>query len=630
VLDAMQWYREVQFVAGVPMKQPAAAELGVTVNGMWVGNETIGGETAAASRASNQRLMFSVPLIALTPDAYRSDEARHLLAEVCRDIEGNTAQVPWYYWESEPVYSACIYSPVFLRYIVDRCRTGIDRMMDAVNLDEINTSVGLMSQKPGDSGFCRYCLERFRRELARARSGNEEEVAPDPVTASLDDGALRARLKAHEALYSRYRHFHEVEAFHVVVRLIADLRAYATSRNPEFAITANVAYLGNNARTRGALWGPMWGEHIDFVMSENVYRPVDGGEHLLLPRGKFTAWYRLGSALGSRAPAWICPGIMVPRQLAGQRRTSYYELMFLEAYANCGRWAFNWWPGVDDEERYAATVPARLHAYIRFIAENRQYYERAESANDVAILYLDACISRQPNGHEKYLALAQALAEAGAQYDVIYVGDGRFSGRPLNLDQLTRYKALLIPEAGDLNSDDEETLRTYISQGLGEVVSYTNAATPGASAGSVRWREASDGPLLAFWTSYGEDDRRRVAATTDVLERGRLRSSDPNVNVIRWVIGTEQVLHLLNYNYDEATDQVKSVTDLRIRVPWPSGRSVACSSLRPGLLRPGREEPIQSTAENGDLVLLIPELDLYGLLIMREKPEARIYEAASR
>jgi hypothetical protein len=614
----MRWYREVQFVAGVPMAQPAATELGVTVNGMWAGHVRNRDTTAQAAHASGQRLMFSVPLIALTPDTYQSGDARHLLAEVCRDIHGEMAQVPWYYWESEPVYSACIYSQAFRRYILDQCRAGIDRMMDAVNLDEINTSVGLMSQTAGASGFCTYCLEGFRRHLARRSepAADAAAAAQDAITASLNDGTLCARLKDDEKLYLRYRRFHELEAFRVVLRLIADVRAYATSRNPEFAITANVAYLGNDARTRGALWGPMWGEHVDFVMLENVYTP-GGGKHLLLPRGKFTAWYRLGSGFGSRAPAWICPSIMVPRQLAGQRRTGYYELMFLEAYANGGRWAVNWWPGVDGQQRYAATVPAGLPAYIRFIAENRKYYERAESANDLAILYMDSYISRQPHGHEKYLALAQALAEAGYQYDVLYVGDARFGCRPLNLDQLTRYKALLIPEARDLSSEDAETLTTYLRQGQREVISYIDTAAPGASAGQAPGRSASEAPLIDFWKSYGDDDRRRVAATVDVVASSRLRSSDPKVNVTRWVLGTEQVLHVLNYNYDEATDQVTSVADVRIRVPWPSGRSAACS-----LLRPGRDESIESAAENGDLVLRIPELDLYGLLVMREHPGA--------
>src|SRR5262249_52669545 len=192
-----------------------------------------------------------------------------------------------------------------------------------------------------------------------------------------------------------------------------------TSRSRPMSLTSATT------SARMALWGPMWGEHLDFVMAENTYRvPESGAEspHLLLPRGKFTAWYRLASGFTSRAPAWICPSILVPRQLAGQERTGYYLLMFLEAYANGGRWAYNWWPGVDDRARYSATVPALLKEYIEFITAHRQCFELAETGSELAILYLDTSVSLRPQAHQKYLALAQALAETGYQYDVLYVG----------------------------------------------------------------------------------------------------------------------------------------------------------------------------------------------------------------
>src|SRR5215475_12028805 len=377
----MQWYRQVQFISAVAMPGQWADQLGTTVNGMWASAENRSPEAVARTHDTGHRVLFSVPLIALTPGVYNSDAGRHLLGEVCRDVDGGPARVGWYYWEPEPVYSACIYSPAFRRYLLDRCRNGIDRRMDVVNLDEINTSIGLMNRKAGGSGFCRYCLERFRRH--------------DPSAAS-DDDVLRSRLRQDDAMYARYRRFHELEAFGEVIRFIAELRDYAGSGASavggatDFAITANVAYLGNNVGTHGALWGPMWGEDLHFVMAENTYRvPESGAEspHLLLPRGKFTAWYRLASGFASRAPAWICPSILVPRPLAGRERTGYYLLMFLEAYANGGRWAYNWWPGVDNEARYSATVPARLKDYIEFIAVNREYFEQAGSGNELAILY---------------------------------------------------------------------------------------------------------------------------------------------------------------------------------------------------------------------------------------------------
>ncbi len=161
----MEWYRQVQFIAAVPMAEDAAEELGTTVNGMWAGPEARSDESVAHAHASGQRVLFSVPLTAVVPAVYQAGPTSHLLDEVCRDTQGNQALVPWYYWEPEPVYAACIYSPVFRRYLLRRCRQGIDRGMDVVNLDEINTSIGLMNQDAGAPGFCRYCLSGFRGDL---------------------------------------------------------------------------------------------------------------------------------------------------------------------------------------------------------------------------------------------------------------------------------------------------------------------------------------------------------------------------------------------------------------------------------------------------------------------------------
>jgi len=606
----VRWYRQVQFISAVPMPEQWTADLGTTVNGMWASAENRSPEEVARSHEGGRRVLFSVPLIALTQGVYGSDAGRHLLEEVCRDVEGGPSRVGWYYWEPEPVYSACIYSPVFRRYLLDRCQDGIDRGMDAVNLDEINTCIGLMNRNAGGSGFCRYCLERFRKHHASAGS---------------DDEALRSRLRQDDALYARYRRFHENEAFGEVVRFIGQLRGYAAAAaassaadgSADFAITANVAYLGNNVGTHGALWGPMWGEHLDFVMAENTYRVPEAGAqgaqgpHLLLPRGKFTAWYRLASGFASRAPAWICPSILVPRQLGGQERTAYYLLMFVEAYANGGRWAYNWWPGVDDRARYSATVPAGLKEYIKFIALNSEYFELAETRNDLAILYLDSAISQKPEAHQKYLALAQALAEAGYQYDVLYVGDGRFNPARLDPDRLAPYKALLIPEAGSITDGEADALAAYLTDVRGHVVLYGDAPGPAA------WRREDERPLLRFWTDYQDADRQRIVGTVGTLKYESVTCSDPLVNAIRWTRASEQILHLLNYDYDAATDTVRRVRGLTVRLPWPSGRDAKCN-----LLYPGGEELLTCTTGDGRLVVEVPELDLYGLLVVRESPIA--------
>lgn len=283
----MEWYHQLQFISAVAMPDDLASAYGTTVNGMWAAPEQRSQQMIEEAHAKGCRVLFSVPLIALTPKVYHLPENRYLIDEACRDIEGNTSLVPWYYWESEPVYSICFYSAPFRRYLLERCKEGIQRGMDVVNLDEINTSLGLMNREAGGSGFCANCLGRFRthlrQEAAHSRPGLNVELA------DADDTTLRQHLRDDDELYQQYRRFHEREAYGVAVDFIRELRAFTQTQNPHFAITANLAYLGNMVPDHGDLWGPMWGEDIDFVMMENIYQLERGGEHLLLPRGKFTA-----------------------------------------------------------------------------------------------------------------------------------------------------------------------------------------------------------------------------------------------------------------------------------------------------------------------------------------------------
>jgi hypothetical protein len=584
----MEWYRQVQFVSAVPMPLEAAEAFGTTVNGMWADPERRTADEVARAHEQGQRVLFSVPMIALTPNTYEAESAAHLLDEVCRDVDGGSSECDWYYWESKPVYAACIYSQAFRRYLMDRCREGVDRGLDVVNLDEIMTGIGLMNRKPGGSGFCARCLARFRARVHGLPAGDDE---------------LRAALKADDAMYDQYHRLHEEEAFRVMMGFIRGLRTYADERNPGFAISANVAYLGNAVPTFGALWGCLWGPHLDFAMMENHYRVERGSPHLVLPRGTFAPWYRLGSSFKG-SPTWICPSITVPKQMEGQPRTTYYELMFLEAYANRGRWGYYWWPGVDVERRLAATAPEVLKDHISFIRDHRELYEDAVPNNELAIVYADDAIAARPETHDTYVALAQALAERGYQFDVVYVGDGRFNPNELDAETLRRYRAILLPEARDLGPAPTAAVEAFARAG-GEVTAYSESPLDPELV-----RTADGQMLFDFWTHYRDEDRDRILASVQAPTSARIESSDPSVVVTRYELGARQVLHLLNYRYDEAGDTVTPARDLRLRIPWDGAAATA------RLLDLEGEHEVAAKSENGTLVVEIPELAIYGVLVI--------------
>jgi hypothetical protein len=388
-----------------------------------------------------------------------------------------------------------------------------------------------------------------------------------------------------------------------MTEFIRDLRSHAVG-SPEFAVSANVAYLGSLVVAFGSLWGALWGRYVDFILMENHYRVEPRSPHLLLPRGTFAPWYRLGHAV-TGAPTWICPSITVPRQLAGERRTTYYLLMFLEAYANAGRWGYYWWPGVDAETRLAATAPEALKTYIPFLDAHRELYEDAVSDNQLAVLYADRSVLARPPTQDKYIALAQALAETGHQFDVVFCGDGQFNAESVDPAALARYHTVVLPEARELGGDLVAALESYVHSG-GRLVVFSESPLDPALI-----REVTGDLLVDFWRHYRDEERTRIVDEVAAPPTAQIVASDPAARITRFRLGERQVLHLLAYSYDEVADAVQPIRDLDLRIPWPTSEAPVCT-----LADLDGEHRLRGRLDNGALAVEIPILDPYAVLVV--------------
>src|SRR5262249_47580958 len=158
--------------------------------GMWADPERMTAGDVSLAHEGGRKVLFSVPMIALIPRVYEAEAA--LLDMVCRDVSDEPAECEGYYWESKPVYAACIYRDAFRAYLCSCCVEGIEAGMDVVNLDEIMTTIGLMNLNPRGSGFCFRCLDRFRQHL------REDGGAALP---QMDDDALRDAIRQDDELY---------------------------------------------------------------------------------------------------------------------------------------------------------------------------------------------------------------------------------------------------------------------------------------------------------------------------------------------------------------------------------------------------------------------------------------------
>jgi hypothetical protein len=268
------------------------------------------------------------------------------------------------------------------------------------------------------------------------------------------------------------------------------------------------------------------------------------------------------------------------------------------------RWGYYWWPGVNVRTRLEATAPEELKDHIRFIRDHRELYEDATPDNELAILYPEGPIAPRPEGHRKYLALAQALAERDVQFDVVYVGDGRFLADDLDREALARYRTVLVPEARDLGETPVAALEAFARAGGDVTVFSESSLDPGLV------RQADGELLLDFWRDYRDDDRERIVESIAAPSSARIGSSDPAVRVIRYAVGDRQVIHLLDYRYDEATDAVTPIRDLRLRIPWPDGHA-SCT-----MVDLGGEQRLPVENEDGALVVEVPELDPYAVLVV--------------
>lgn len=583
-IAAPAWLSDLTFIAAVALPEEWADEFGTTVNGMWADPEDWTPETVAAAHAKGRRILVSVPLIALTHQVYEREAFGYLMDEVCRDIDGGLAEVEWYYWDAKPVYALCIHSPVVRTYLVDRLRGAMESGADLVNADEIQTNIGLLTRKPKGSGFCDRCLTTSEaiRVAAGSRGVNEPPAAD-----------VRAWLRDDLELFEAFMVEQQAKAFKETKDLLEELRTIARSDGQPVAITANVTALGGFIGSMGRLWSAAWGELVDVIMLEAMYLVSrsqfdDADAHKLLPRGTFAPLYRLGMALGPRVPIWITPQINVPRQLAGQRRQRYYELMFLEAYANRGRWGYNWWPGVDAAARREATAPDAIKTWTAFMRAHRDLYVGLGTANDVAVVYSNAAVLAEPAAHNRYLALAQALYEAGVQFDVIFTGDDQFAAADLEAAELEPYRLLLLPAVDGFTPSQERSLDAFRARG-GHVT--------GASATSPLGER-----LDRFWAAYDDLDRAAIVAACDVGETPRIHASASRVVATRYVSGPRTLLHLLNYDYRAERDEVVPATDLVLTLSW-AGK---LPSVR--LLSPTEDVAIEARLEGARLRIRVPVL----------------------
>lgn len=122
--------------------------------------------------------------------------------------------------------------------------------------------------------------------------------------------------------------------------------------------------------------------------------------------------------------------------------------------------------------------------------------------------------------------------------------------------------------------------------------------------------------LDAFWRDHLDEDGDRIVTDVEAPSTSRVEASDPGVRVIRHANGGRQVFHVLNHRYDEPTDTVATIDDLRLQIPW------RLADARCTMLVPGDERRLDTRIGDGVLTVDVPALRAYAVLVLEPSPSA--------
>ena len=307
----------------------------------------------------------------------------------------------------------------------------------------------------------------------------------------------------------------------------------------------------------------------------------------------------------------------------------------------------------------SAPLSTVTREYLDFYLKNRDSYEGAEDAGNVAVYRSYASLAYNNADVQLCTVLVeQALIQASVPFDLVF-DDG--------LADLTKYKVLVLPNTECLSDEQIQTLHAFVSRGgslvvIGQAGLYDEwrrvRVTPGLQGlidhqvTATGYQERVGATAATAGTASRKQIGRGRAAYLPMLEfDGPLPAFRPNfeilneywklpknwkefIDLVQW--GAEEkiplevegsagtvanctvqrskrrmLVHLLNFN----ATRVATVRDTSVRVLLPNGEKAAKATLRV----PGVEEETELAVETdaGSALINLPELQYYALITVQ-------------
>jgi hypothetical protein len=536
------------------------AEYGATVLA-WGGKPT----TQSLAAAQGVRFFGSVGMV--TEFARFHDRfPRTYEAALCRDVNGNPVKVPWltdHQHNGVPFWWCCTQQPLFRAYLQERVVETVQAGAEGVHIDDhLGTSGGLWL----GICFCDRCVQGFRAYLGtlpaddRARFGvtnhqqfDYREVVRDWIAAA---PSLR-RTPPQHPLWSQW----SIYQCRAAAAFMADLHTLASKT------AGRPVPMGANA---GLLWPRHLSDHatLDLFSAETDHH---ADQRRFSDQPLFA--YRLAEAVDRPYASTASGGDWafikeqnLPGLVRGWIAQSYAAGQRLMAPHH--QWCYtpqkgtHWYDG----------PTARFAPLYRFVREHAPLFDDYATFADLAVVMPHASFVENPR---RWFELGQALADQNLSYTILLGGDA-IVDHSLAPTALRSTRALLAPKPDDLLPADRRALAEHarlapVYQKLEEALAAIKPVV----------RISSGGPVRAF---------PRVKAGAAVV-------------------------HLVNYDYDPAQDDVRPLRNLRVTLDLAVlglARLASCRLIMPGT------PPVPLTVEAGSVE--VPVLGLWGILAFESAP----------
>jgi len=482
---------------------------------------------------------------------------------LCRDIDGRPVKVPWltdHQHKGIPYWWCCTAQPLFRQYLRERVIETVRSGADGVHIDDhMGTAGGLWL----GICFCDRCVDGFRDYLRTLGAGDLQRMGIERVNEFnyrdevkrwlATGGTTPASQVTQHPLWPQWT-IYQCRAAARWMQELRELAARTAGRDVPF----------------GANAGLLWPRHLSDYRTLDLFSAET--DHHAADR-KLTdlplVAYRMADAVQRPYAATASGGdwaFIKEQNLPGLVR-GWIALSY--AAGHCFMAPHRQWCHTPEKGTHWYDGPKEKFAPLyQFVGRNADLFDEYQAHADLGIVLPHRAFVKDP---QRWFDICSKLAARNISYQLLLGGD-EIVDHPLTASGLDACRAVLIPVREELLAADRKLVEQRETKGA------CFATVPEALA--------------------------RVSPAVRIEAEGQVRAL-PRVK------RGSAVVHLLNYGYDPASDDVRPLRGVRIQVDLSAlgvAGATTCRWVTPDA------DPIELPV-NSDIVQ-VPTLGLWGLLVI--------------